>query len=72
MILTLILFSSALCDDVVDPEDDKLQIRNNADDDKNQHVDIPLEAEIEQYFGMVEGGKINFQLVVKINGACGI
>ena len=42
-------------EDVVDPEDDELQVRDDPDDHEYQHVDVPLEAKIQQYLSVIHG-----------------
>lgn len=48
------------------PKHKILQIRNQSNDHKNNHVHVPLEPKCQHYVCMIEGAGLDLELVCKI------
>lgn len=51
---------------MIDPNEEILNIANNTDDDKNDHIDIPLEPKIQHNVSVIERVRGDLQLVSKV------
>jgi hypothetical protein len=47
-------------EDVVEPEDDELQVGNDADHDEDNHIDVPFEAEVQQNLRVIQRREVHF------------
>lgn len=54
---------------VITPEDDKLEVRDEANDDEDQDIDVPFESKIQQDLSMSQRIETNIQLIGKIGMA---
>jgi len=53
---------------MVDVEYEELKVRDQADHDKDNHVDVPVEAKVQQNFGVTERSEIHLQLIGEVLG----
>lgn len=51
---------------MITPEDDKLEVGDQTNDDEYQHVDVPLEPKVQQYLSMRQGIDTDIQLISEI------
>lgn len=57
---------------MIAPEDDELKVGDRSNDHKDQHVDEPVEAEVEHDLGMVEGSEVDDKVVGEVGRALSI